>query len=293
MSAAKGFMRKFDEEGRFRDRDGVLDVVIMTSVGNRYPGKLHFNNGLCIRAEMEGGSPWAFPDNSPLDQIRFVLYFEGETPCAIYVDQGRIVHQNQVPERPTKQDFLTNLRVARNLFFHPQRVEADSATVDIGDVTDAVARAAIWLTPKSVAGYNAADFPELGLDRQDDLLVLARSLVPQYVPPYPAAPAEANLRRGVSTAYYALFHLIVGEAMIRIVADPTLRSRVARSFQHDKMQQVCQEYSRARLDNAGQLTMRSGAVIPVQLQDLGTAFVSLQNARHQADYDTGTTLTHE
>ncbi len=127
----------------------------------------------------------------------------------------------------------------------------------------------------------------------DDLLVLARSLVPQYVPSYPAAPAEANLRRGVSTAYYALFHLIVGEAMIRIVADPALRSRVARSFQHDKLQQVCQEYSRARLDNAGQLTMRSGAVIPVQLQDLGTAFVSLQNARHQADYDTGTTLTHE
>src|SRR5271157_1327901 len=163
MSAAEGFMSKFDEEGRFRDRDGVLDVVIMTSGGNRYPGKLHFHNGLCIRAEMEGGSPWAFPDNSPLDQIRFVLYFEGETPRVIHLDQGRIVHQNQVPERPTKKDFLTNLRVARNLFFHPQRVEADSATVDIGVITDAVARAAIWLTPKSVAGYNAADFPELAL----------------------------------------------------------------------------------------------------------------------------------
>ena len=66
----------------------------------------------------------------------------------------------------------------------------------------------------------------------DDLLVLATSLVPQYVPPYPAAPAEANLRRGVSTAYYALFHLIVGEAMIRIVADPTLRSRVAPGLTH-------------------------------------------------------------
>ncbi len=127
----------------------------------------------------------------------------------------------------------------------------------------------------------------------DDLLALARSLVPQYVPPFPAAPAEANLRRGVSTAYYALFHLIVGEAMTRIVADPALRSRVARSFQHDKMKQVCQEYSEARPDNAGQLTLRSGVVIPVQLHDLGTAFVLLQNARHQADYDTGTTLTHE
>jgi hypothetical protein len=32
-----------------------------------------------------------------------------------------------------------------------------------------LARAAIWLTPKSVAGFNAADFPELGLDRQREL----------------------------------------------------------------------------------------------------------------------------
>ncbi len=116
--------------------------------------------------------------------------------------------------------------------------------------------------------------------------------MPQYLPPYPPTPAEANLRRGVSTAYYALFHLLVGEAMTRIVADPTLRSRVARSFQHDRMKHVCQEYSDAKLDSTGQLTIKSGAVIPVQLQDIGTAFVSLQDARHQADYDTGTTLTH-
>jgi len=94
----------------------------------------------------------------------------------------------------------------------------------------------------------------------------------------------------VSTAYYALFHLLVGESMTRIVADPTLRSRVALSFQHDRMKHVCQEYSEAKLDDAGYLTIKSGAVIPVQLQDIGTAFVSLQNARHQADYDTGMSL---
>src|SRR4051812_38005464 len=69
----------------------------------------------------------------------------------------------------------------------------------------------------------------------DDLLTLARSMVPEYRPPYPPTPAEANLRRGVSTAYYALYHLLVGEAMTRIVADPALRPRVARSFDHTKM----------------------------------------------------------
>ena len=80
--------------------------------------------------------------------------------------------------------------------------------------------------------------------------------------------------------------------MTRIVADPALRSRVARSFQHDRMKKVCKEHSEAKHDSAGRLTLKSGIVIPVQLQDIGTAFVSLQDARHQADYDTGTTLTH-
>ena len=67
-----------------------------------------------------------------------------------------------------KQEFLENLRVARNLFVHP-RVEADSRQIDTGAVAQLLARAAIWLTPKSVKGFNAADFPELGLDKQKEL----------------------------------------------------------------------------------------------------------------------------
>jgi hypothetical protein len=120
------------------------------------------------------------------------------------------------------------------------------------------------------------------------------------VPPVPPPPApvpppppiiEADLRRGVSTAYYALFHLLVHEAMARIVADPTLRSRVGRSLEHAKMKQVCQEYSGATIV-AGVLTVKAGVAIPTQLRDIGTAFVDLQQARHDADYDTGTPLGH-
>src|SRR5690348_9145554 len=116
----------------------------------------------------------------------------------------------------------------------------------------------------------------------DDLLVLARRLVP----PIPSAPApvrpptpitEADLRRGVSTAYYALFHLFIHEAMARIVAEPTLRSRVGRSFDHGKMKLVCQDYSGATIV-AGVLTVRPGVAIASQLQDIGTAFVNLQQA---------------
>lgn len=90
---------------------------------------------------------------------------------------------------------------------------------------------------------------------------------------------------------YALFHLLIHEAMARIVADQTLRSRVGRSFDHAKMKQVCQEYSSAAAGGGGILTVRGVAIAP-QLRDIGTAFVDLQQARHDADYDTGTPLGH-
>jgi len=130
----------------------------------------------------------------------------------------------------------------------------------------------------------------------DDLLALARRLVPPVPPPPAPVPppppiVEADLRRGVSTAYYALFHLLIHEAMARIVADPTLRSRVGRSLDHGKMKQVCQEYSGATVV-AGVLTVRPGVAIAPQLRDIGTAFVDLQQARHDADYDTATPLGH-
>ncbi len=192
MSAADGFMRKFDEEGRYRDRDGVLDVVFMTSGGNRYPGKFHFSNGLCVRAEMQGGSPWAYPDNSPLNEIRFILSFEGETPHAILIDQGRIVHHVEVPERPIKKDFPHNFQIARNRSSTavPKGV-AQPGT--LGAIAGTLARAAIWLTPKSVKGFNAADFPELGLDRQMELQTAVQGFldVAKQVPANQAADAGA------------------------------------------------------------------------------------------------------
>jgi hypothetical protein len=122
-----------------------------------------------------------------------------------------------------------------------------------------------------------------------NLLNLARELVDRN----PGAPIEEDLRRGVSTAYYALFHLLVQEAMVRIVADVALRPRVARSLQHDKMKNVCQEYADAKVDpDTGLLTTKAGHVITTQLFDVSLAFVTLQSARHEADYHAGTTVTH-
>ncbi len=68
----------------------------------------------------------------------------------------------------SKRDFLDNVRVARNLFVHP-RVYTDSRHLDPAALTQTLVRAAIWLTPSSVKGFRADEFPEIGPDRQREL----------------------------------------------------------------------------------------------------------------------------
>jgi hypothetical protein len=86
-----------------------------------------------------------------------------------------------------KQEFLDNFRVARNLFFHP-RVEAG----DPKALEQRMARAAIWLTPKSVKGFNEDDFPELGPGRQRELQAAVKEFleVAKQVPPQEPATTE-------------------------------------------------------------------------------------------------------
>jgi hypothetical protein len=84
----------------------------------------------------------------------------------------------------SKQEFLDNLRIARNLFAHA-RVQTDTATLDPQKLEQMIARAAIWLTPKSVKGFSADDFPELRRDQRrelqgaiDEFLRVARQVPP-------------------------------------------------------------------------------------------------------------------
>jgi hypothetical protein len=119
-----------------------------------------------------------------------------------------------------------------------------------------------------------------------DLLSLARELVARN----PGAAMEADLRRGVSTTYYALFHLLVHEATTRLVSVGSLRPRVARAFDHRMMKAVCQDYAKLTPGATGQLTL-AGQLVPQGIKDIAVEFVALQQARHQADYDTAATLT--
>lgn len=107
-----------------------------------------------------------------------------------------------------KQEFLDNFRIARNLFVH-SRVEADSPRKDTVATAKLLARSAIWLTPKSVKAFNAADFPELGLDRQRELqdAVQAFLAVANQVPSEEPATEE---QLGNATVAFAKMLEILG-----------------------------------------------------------------------------------
>lgn len=90
-----------------------------------------------------------------------------------------------------KSEFLGNFRIARNLFMH-HRVEADSPPVQRASAEPKLARAAIWLTPKSMKGFEASDFSELGEQKLGELQDAVREFteVASQVPAAEAATPE-------------------------------------------------------------------------------------------------------
>jgi len=97
---------------------------------------------------------------------------------------------------------------------------------------------------------------------------------------------QAALRRAVSTAYYALFHLLVHEATSMLMADPTLQPPIARTFEHSRMVQACQAFAKAAAANRSvdQLNHYSAEPIPPDIGQVARAFINLQGQRFLADY---------
>jgi hypothetical protein len=177
MSTPEDFQNQFDADGRFLGKTGELAVVFATRGGARFPGKFYFKDGLCIRAEMERGGDWALPDESPLDGVRFLLSFGTDRLYGVALDHGRVLPLDEPRgSSGSKRDFLENFRIARNLFAHG-KVSADSPTIDPAAIERTLTRAAIWLTSKSVSGFNAAHFPELGASKQQELLSAVQSFL--------------------------------------------------------------------------------------------------------------------
>ncbi len=98
----------------------------------------------------------------------------------------------------------------------------------------------------------------------------------------PRRPKQASLRRAVSTAYYALFHLLVREAtehLLRGAAQAPFRPGLARAFTHADMRRA----SLALL--GGSIPAFGPVVVPAPLRVVAQAFADLQNQRQRADYD--------
>lgn len=121
-----------------------------------------------------------------------------------------------------------------------------------------------------------------------DLLVQAEHLLKKE----PRRPKQASLRRAVSGAYYALFHLLVHESakmLISGAAHTPLRALTARAYEHGAMRQASKSFASGGLPPTLQAILPGGA--PREIREIATTFVDLQDARHGADYDMTLKLT--
>jgi hypothetical protein len=119
-------------------------------------------------------------------------------------------------------------------------------------------------------------------------------LANRLVRPVPGAP-EADLRRGISTAYYALFRLLIRETMSNFVLDVAFRTKVGRAFQHGSMRSVCDKYNSKPDKKTGEYIAQEGNGFPSQViapdvRMIAATFVALHEARETADYDDAATV---
>lgn len=116
--------------------------------------------------------------------------------------------------------------------------------------------------------------------RHDALITTARRLA---TPPGRGRPRQADLRRAVSTAYYAVFHALARECADQIVgkanraAIPRAWSQAYRALDHGRVKQVCA--------SANSRVKAAYRRFPEAVRGFGDTFVALQTKRHACDYD--------
>jgi len=111
-----------------------------------------------------------------------------------------------------------------------------------------------------------------------------RELLDSAVVLYQAQPeTQANLRRAVSTAYYALFHFLIEETC-RNWARAEQRDRLVRKFEHGRMADASARMVREHKNAA------AGSA-EFHLYAVAYAFTQLRQNRERADYDLSGTLS--
>mgnify|MGYP006432913087 CR=1 FL=1 len=104
----------------------------------------------------------------------------------------------------------------------------------------------------------------------------------------PRKPRQASLRRGVSAAYYAVFHRLVEEATREIVPgrNDALRQRVGRAVNHGDVRKLCRSLVTWNVRQSPHpLDELLGGPPSPDVVRIAEGFVALQQARYEADYD--------
>lgn len=119
------------------------------------------------------------------------------------------------------------------------------------------------------------------MDLPKQLLALANQLAILESP----GAEQATLRRAVSTAYYAVFHLLVS-ATAAIWQDPQTQSAFGRLLDHGKMKTACEKKVAEINKQVKQNSLGSMALTTANsLHAIAESFVELHRHRTNADYD--------
>jgi hypothetical protein len=113
----------------------------------------------------------------------------------------------------------------------------------------------------------------------DDLLEQAQHLANRER----KQPRQASLRRAISSAYYALFHLLISEAVSKWKVSAQ-RPQLARIFEHARMNAASERVLNVKVFP---FTGQDPAVVG-HLKKVATTFSQLCEQRQPADYDLAT-----
>ena len=119
----------------------------------------------------------------------------------------------------------------------------------------------------------------------DHLIEQANQLI---APPSAGPPRQVNLRRAISSSYYAAFHAIITTAADEIVGVTQRNSRehalVMRSVNHKTIKDCCVELAKSTPAKLYVPYIPTSGFGP-EILALAAVFPDLQEERHAADYD--------
>lgn len=102
-------------------------------------------------------------------------------------------------------------------------------------------------------------------------------------------PTQADLRRAVSAAYYAMFHHLIDGFTGQLGLGPDALALLTRNFQHEDMATVSKYFCKKATPPKGIDSLL--AAVGSDLALAAAAYVDLKEARHTADYDRAAAVT--